>query len=178
MANSSPDLSAATLPHRLPAQSSSDDRIIDLRDDSVQLRAVKRHRSQLKRTLIDLEAVLARPIGDDVGTWLAAVRRRLVDMQAALDNHIRVHEGPDSFHADVIRSHPHLAPHVGALQRDHHRLSVLLLSLSDLAENHPTPEVHDIRAMGTDLIHQFTRHRQRGADLVWEAFNFDVGGEH
>jgi hypothetical protein len=175
MANSSPDLSAATIPTQ-PVD--SDNRVVDLREDSVQLRTVKHHRSQLKRAMIDLEAVLARPIGDDPRIWLAAVRRRLADLQQAFDNHIHVHEGPDSFHADVVQSQPHLAPHVVSLQRDHHRLSIHLLSLSELLEHHPAPEVHDIRALGTDLIHQFARHRQRGADLVWEAFNFDVGGEH
>lgn len=176
MANVSPDLSTATLAG--VSSTPADDHVIDLRDDSVQLRAVKRHRSQLKRTLIALEAVLARPIGDDPGAWTAAVRQRVADMQGAFDNHVRVHEGPDSFHADVVSSQPHLAPHVAALQRDHHRLSILLLALTELTQNHPAPQVHDVRAMGTDLIHQFARHRQRGADLVWEAFNFDVGGEH
>lgn len=176
MANVSPDPTTVTV----PAQSAGGDSdVIDLRDTTLQLRSVKRHRSDLKRTMTALEGVLARPIGSDAGAWLDAVRHRLADLQDAFDNHIRVHEGPDSFHADIVRSQPHLTPHVVSLQRDHHRLTVQLMGLSDMIERHTSPRdvVYEVRTLGTDLIHQFARHRQKGADIVWEAFNFDVGGE-
>lgn len=177
MANVSPEPVTATV----PAQSAPADRdVIDIRDSTLQLRSVKRHRSELKRSMTALEAVLARPVGADAGAWLDAVRHRVADLHDAFDNHIRVHEGPDSFHADIVRSQPHLTPHVVSLQRDHHRLSVQLMGLNDIIERHTSPRdiAFDVRSRGIDLIHQFARHRQKGADVVWEAFNFDVGGEH
>lgn len=153
---------------------------VDLRDSTEQLGELKHHRSELKRTMNALEAAMARPVNADPGVWLDGVRQRLQDLIDAFDNHIRVHEGPDSFHADIVRTQPHLTSHVIRLQRDHDRLRVRLMSTAELVETPITSRdlVHDIRSVGTTLLHDFARHRQRGADVVWEAFNYDVGGEH
>ena len=34
-----------------------------------------------------------------------------------------------------------------------------------------------VRALGTSLLGLLAGHRQRGSDLVYEAYEFDVGGE-
>ena len=43
------------------------------------------------------------------------------------------------------------------------------------------PEVIDdvdaVRRDGTALLGRLVRHRQRGSDLVFEAYEFDIGGE-
>ena len=154
--------------------------VVDVRDSSEQLRTVRRHRSQLKHTMSALEAAMASPVTADTDLWLHDVRVRLQDLRDALDHHIRVHEGPESFHADIVRSQPHLTSHVVSLQRDHQRLQGHLVAVSDLVDTAITSRdlVHDVRAVGTRMLHDFARHRQKGADVVWEAFNYDLGGEH
>jgi hypothetical protein len=37
--------------------------------------------------------------------------------------------------------------------------------------------VAKLRALGTELVATLARHRQRGADLVYEAYEFDIGGD-
>jgi hypothetical protein len=37
--------------------------------------------------------------------------------------------------------------------------------------------VEAIRDLGTTLLGHLARHRQRGADLVYEAYQADIGGE-
>lgn len=122
---------------------------------------------------------MATPAGPDPAGWLQGVRDRVEKLRTALDRHVGVHEGPDSFHADVVRHQPHLAARVQWLQRDHTRLSDALGSVErELDSATPADESMDqVRALGTDVLHLFVRHRQRGADVVWEAFNYDVGGE-
>jgi hypothetical protein len=34
-----------------------------------------------------------------------------------------------------------------------------------------------LRGWTSDLLHELSRHRQRGADLVYEAYETDIGGE-
>jgi hypothetical protein len=44
----------------------------------------------------------------------------------------------------------------------------------------PPSEVTDperVRNLGTLLLGRLVRHRQRGSDLVFEAYEFDIGGE-
>ena len=38
-------------------------------------------------------------------------------------------------------------------------------------------EVDRVRGLGTALLGRLVRHRQRGSDLVFEAYEFDIGGE-
>lgn len=38
-------------------------------------------------------------------------------------------------------------------------------------------DVDRIRDLGTALLGRLVRHRQRGFDLVFDAYDFDIGGE-
>jgi hypothetical protein len=38
-------------------------------------------------------------------------------------------------------------------------------------------QVDAVRALGTALLGRLARHRQRGADLIHEAYEVDLGGE-
>jgi hypothetical protein len=37
--------------------------------------------------------------------------------------------------------------------------------------------VDRVRGLGTALLGRLLRHRQRGSDLVYEAYQIDIGGE-
>ena len=49
-----------------------------------------------------------------------------------------------------------------------------LLARVDAAAN--LEDVTVVRDLGTDLLAKLLRHRQHGADLVFEAYEFDVSG--
>lgn len=170
MANSSLDPTITTAP------TDPDDTVIDLRDRTTHIGKVRRHRSHLQDAMAGFESAIRRP-AEHPGDWLADVTRQLAELAGALESHIHVHEGPDSFHADVLRGRPHLTPLVASLQRDHRRLSQDVDHLMRFLMDHTPIDEPDVRARGLALIHQFSRHRERGADLVWEAFNVDIGGE-
>lgn len=139
---------------------------------------VQRRRSQLQAALATAEAALLRQPGPDPAAWLAPVRQSLADLGAALALHVDVHEGSDSFHADVVRHQPALASRVTWLQRDHRRLEQQLAALYERVSAPATSEtVVRVRSGGLELVHRFARHRQKGADLVWDAFSYDLGGE-
>ena len=38
-------------------------------------------------------------------------------------------------------------------------------------------DVDGVRRLGTALLGLLVRHRQRGSDLVYEAYELDIGGE-
>jgi hypothetical protein len=40
-----------------------------------------------------------------------------------------------------------------------------------------TPDVDTVRDRGTALLAQLARNRQRGSDLIYEAYASDIGGE-
>ena len=38
-------------------------------------------------------------------------------------------------------------------------------------------DIQDLRDSATDLMFRLVRHRQRGSDLMWDAYSSDIGGE-
>lgn len=135
-----------------------------------------RRPSELSRVLTELEAAVRRSRDSEV--WLVEVERAVCRLRDVLQHHVAVQEGPDSFHADVVRQQPALAPRVAALQRDHAHLAQQVAELLSVTR---TPAdagtVAQTQAQARDLLHAFARHRRHGTDLVWDALAFELGGE-
>ena len=49
--------------------------------------------------------------------------------------------------------------------------------LARVTTPHGVEEVDRVRGLGTALLGRLVRHRQRGSDLVFEAYEVDIGGE-
>lgn len=154
---------------------------IDLRDPVGGIPdKVVRHRSRLKAAMSQLDSALAAGNEQPGTTWLASLGDACAGLRAALHRHVALHEGPDSFHSEILRAQPHLAARVTWLQRDHAELRTHLESFSqqvDLARS-TAASTADLHRAGSTLLHLFSRHRRKGADVVWDAFEFDLGGEH
>ena len=64
------------------------------------------------------------------------------------------------------------------LAREHTQIRDLVDDLLTRARTSDSKEdVDKVRDDGTMLLGMLVRHRQRGSDLVYEAFELDVGGE-
>ena len=145
--------------------------------------ALGRQRIALKSAMTDMEGCLARPVanGDD---WLARVAAAQETLATALQQHIEVHEGADSFHAQVVAEQPGLAARVRKLQHEHVRdtadsenLRTLVAEAQTESAGKERAELLDqIRQAAGDLLVLLAHHRQHGADLVWESANLDLGG--
>ena len=51
-------------------------------------------------------------------------------------------------------------------------------ALIDSARDQSSAAVEDVRRRCDELLSHFEQHRRRGSQLVWDAFNRDLGGEH
>jgi hypothetical protein len=78
----------------------------------------------------------------------------------------------------VLKTSPRLSGAVARLVSEH---GLIKSHVDDLLARLQTPEgagdVDAVRDLGTALISVLLRHRQRGSDLVFEAYEVDVGGE-
>jgi hypothetical protein len=144
------------------------------------LHQVERRRSELKAAMARLDEAL-RQLEDldfDPAGWVDGVRTSVAGLVTAFDQHVRLHEGPESFHAEVLKAQPHLASRITRLQRDHVKLRSSLEGLVTSLEQAGTEAGDRVSLLAKDVLHQLDAHRRRGAALVWEAFNYDLGGEH
>ncbi len=142
------------------------------------LESLRRHRAELRESMSALEQALAAPAPIDPTRWAQRVHVALVELSADFREHIDITEGPDGLYREVLATAPRMSGAVAQLTREH----VLTTNLIDeLLARVSTPEhgedVESVRALGTALLGRLVRHRQRGSDLVYETFEFDIGGE-
>ena len=146
------------------------------------LDAARQRRKTLHDALVHLEeAISARPRSAGSPEWTALVVKESVEVRDAFDQHVVVTEKPDGLYDEILDRAPRLAGNVRRLSRrapgdrrdgegDAGPLGTGPESGSDAWP------LDDARDDLQRFIGKVIRHRQRGADLVWEAYNVDIGG--
>jgi hypothetical protein len=130
-----------------------------------------RHRAELLAAIQGFESALAAPSADPA--WRYCVAAELARLRAAFGTHIELTEGPDGLYAEVLGDAPRLVHEVYNLGREHATVAAALDTLAGSLDADP----ERLRLWGSDLLYVLSRHRQRGADLVYEAYATDIGGE-
>lgn len=138
-------------------------------------------RAGLHHAVVALEEAIAAPAPGRARDWSARVHDALVDVSAAFERHIAVTEGPDGLLEDVTRTAPRLTNAARTLGDEHAvirtGISESLVAVRALAHGKGSDGVAEVREALLELIARLSRHRQRGADLVFEAYAVDIGGE-
>lgn len=138
------------------------------------LDVARRRRVELLDTIHAFERALAVPSADP--DWRRRVAQRLAGLRQAFAEHIAVTEGESGLYAELLTAAPRLARAVGVLSREHSMVARTLDALSQRVRDSDV-EVEQLRNWASDLLRALSRHRQRGADLVYEAYATDIGGE-
>lgn len=142
------------------------------------LEVLRRRRAELRESMDALEQALAAPVPGRAADWTERVHVALVELSADLRTHVDVTEGPDGLHHAVLATAPRLSPVVDRLGREHVQLRACIDEmLEHLDGPNPGDGVAAARERGRSLLGQLVRHRQRGWDLVFEAYQADIGGE-
>jgi Hemerythrin HHE cation binding domain len=145
--------------------------------EQVFLEALRRHRAELRESMSALELALAAPAPGRLGAWAQRVHVALVELSADFHEHIDITEGPDGLYRGLLTTAPRLSNAAARLTHEHAQIRDLV---DDLLTRVSGPEAHDadrVRDLGTALLGRLVRHRQRGSDLVYEAYQADLGGE-
>jgi hypothetical protein len=142
------------------------------------LDALRRRRAELRESIAALEQALAVSASGRVCAWAERVHVALVELSGDFGAHIAITEGPDGLHHDILTAAPRLYNAVARLTREHFLIADLITDLLTRVGDPATrDDVDAIREFGTALLSHLARHRQRGADLVYEAYHADIGGE-
>ena len=146
--------------------------------DRVQLDAVRTRREALYEAVVGLEDALATPVGDGK-KWRLRVAMAIDHATIRIEEHAKQTEAKGGFLDKVMQEDPRLQRRVNQLKVDHERLEkevdALRLAISHVDDDRIPDEAVNIRNQAIDLLGQLTRHRQRGADLIYEAYQVDIG---
>ena len=144
--------------------------------EAPRLDAIRRRRRALLGAMVQLEEALSGPRGA-VG-WSDRLAEAVEATRRSLAEHIAHVEGRDGLLAEVARVAPWLQPQIGWLEADHVTLAEALADLAGLLGTGPLgeTEARRVRRRVTSVLGRLARHRQNGADLVYDAYNVDIGG--
>ncbi|AXO33374.1 hypothetical protein [Micromonospora sp. B006] len=117
---------------------------------------------------------LARATGGP--RWRERLLTDLDPVRQGFTEHVRVTEGPGGHYADLVRAAPRLHRGVRLLVAEHAAILAALAALQH-AVRMPGASAAQVRAHTVDLLRALDRHRRHGADLLWEAYQADLGGE-
>ena len=143
------------------------------------LEAVRAHRAELRESMAALDQALGHEAVDRVGPWAERVDVALVELSGDLRVHIELNEGPDGLHQEAVMAAPRLADAVRRLTADHVELTRQVDELQALLASGAgdAVDVAEVRRRGGVLLDRLRRHRQAGADVVYQAYAADLGGE-
>jgi len=147
-------------------------------DQSPELGAFERSREKrrgVRQASADLEEALARPASQDAQDWSTSTADCLALLATAFELHAQQSESPDGLLAEIVEVSPRCAPAVGQIKRDHRDI---LADLRDLEvrtrRSADVSQIKGVREQALGLLQAIARHRQRGADLIYEAYSVDI----
>jgi hypothetical protein len=142
-----------------------------------ELDAVRIRRAELREALGRLERALAAPAKGRAVIWGEGVHASAVGMSDDFGSHVEVTEGPGGLHQSILAGDLRLANAVQSLTAEHAQMAEEIAALvAGSAAPVTADDVEELREKGTKLLGDLIRHRQRGADLIYEAYETDIGG--
>jgi len=146
-----------------------------------ELQDVRLRRAGLKAVLSGLEIALAAPAPNRI-EWLGGVGDALHTVHETWTRHIVETEAPGAFLDELVTDAPRLSTPASRLRREHSEILAVIVRAEKRLATAPAEEcdylawVEETRQELTTLLSALARHRQRGADLVYEAYDVDLGG--
>ncbi|MDH4276662.1 MAG: hypothetical protein OEW83_01125, partial [Acidimicrobiia bacterium] len=117
--------------------------------------------------------------------WRLRVAMAVDHAVARIYEHVAQTDGPGNILDEIVTVAPRLDRRVKQMRLDHESLEKaahrLALAVAELSSEHDQTEeqVEDaaiaVRNEAVEVMGQITRHRQRGADLIYEAYHVDLG---
>ncbi len=138
-----------------------------------------RRRADLHAALVSVEKAISSPAVGREADWSKEVLRNLQDLEHAIVEHVEVTERRDGLYEEISQKAPRLAGKIDHLRREHPELREGAGELISRLEATPVGGTWPLAEARDDLqrlLGRIVRHRQLGADLVWEAYNLDIGG--
>lgn len=136
---------------------------------------VHAQRAELRESAAALDEALERPLG--TARWRERVHTALVELAHDFRDHVDLSESGGGLFQTVLEEDPRLAPGIERQREEHvdlhERIETAIVTLEAGAPFDPVVLREDL----TSMVGAIVRHRQRGNDLIYEAFTVDLGGQ-
>ena len=139
---------------------------------------IRQRREALVGVAAAFEAALAAPASDL--RWTEGLGNALSDLRATIDEHVTATEAPGGTIDQLRNQAPRLSKQIDLLVDQHGTITADAERLLERLEHAPAERTPDdtatIREEALELLGAIVRHRHLGADLLYEAYDVDLGG--
>lgn len=147
---------------------------------SAALEEARKRRKTLHDSLVALEVAISSPAAGRIPDWTAVVLKEMTGVRDAFDQHVVVTEKPEGLYEEILGRAPRLEHALTKLKSEHPDITEAITTnvarLEQVQIGGIEWPLDDARDDLQRFIGRVIRHRQKGADLVWEAYNVDIGG--
>jgi hypothetical protein len=145
------------------------------------MEGVRLRREGLRSAMSALERALAAPAPARVDDWRRGVREALTSLHDVWTRHIIETEAPGGFFDELVDDAPRLSTPAAHLRREHSEILGVITRAEKMLDQVLLDDDHDVwvdglRADLTTMLCSLAHHRQRGADLIFGAYDVDIGG--
>jgi hypothetical protein len=143
------------------------------------LAEARRRRVDIHEALVGAEEALSGPASGREDAWAREVIDALAHLRETIEEHIEVTERPGGLYDEILDNAHRLAGAVQRLREEHPLLRDATSEAIRRLRTTPIGTTWSLEEARDDIQRLFgriVRHRQLGADLVWEAYNLDLGG--
>lgn len=143
----------------------------DLAESAEAIAGARERRRSLKQALSAVETAASSPAEDP--RWRETNLRELGRLREAFDDHVEEVEADDGLLSELMRSAPRLDRRIQQVRSEH---PVICRQIDEaLAHLEAGQDPEEARDQIVRLLVAIVQHRQRGSDLVYKAYNVDIG---
>ena len=136
---------------------------------------VGRNRSQLGRAMQQVELAAAAPSAKE--SWLGDLQQSLQQLETEFTTHVDRVQAPDGLLEGIVDTAPRLQLVVEQTRKNHVAVSRSIAEALEMTRSEDANAKHDdIRDATMAVLVALARHRQKGADLIYDAYDIDIGG--
>ncbi len=139
------------------------------------LAGVVRQRSQLGQAMQQVEMAAAAPAAKK--SWIPDLTTNLRQLEVAFNQHMIDVQSPYGLLHQIVDQAPRLQRAVESSKEEHAQVARLIREALEFAtEKDAADRVDAIREATMEALLALARHRQKGADLIYDAYDVDIGG--
>ena len=142
------------------------------KNQSEAFEAARARRVELNVAAADVERSAARASSNP--TWREGLLGELDGLRLALDQHVVEVEGEGGILKEMLVTAPRLANKINKVEAEHPVLTTQVAKTIETAQT--SEDIDAIRTTILETLGAIARHRQHGADLLYEGYSVDIGG--
>ncbi|MFZ0161201.1 MAG: hypothetical protein WAL50_19395 [Kineosporiaceae bacterium] len=143
------------------------------RSAAVDVEGLRAERATIRRACARIQELLPDAMAADAAD-LDVLTEAVTALLQRWNRHVRLAEAPDGLLHQIVTDSPRLSTTVARISREHPVVVTQIRSALELL-GAPDPDLASVRRLLGWAMDAMEQHRRRGNQLIYDAYNLDIG---